>query len=152
MLLDVAERLFASNGYFGVSTRDICSAAGVNPAAVNYHFGTKEKLYESIFVRRIALFQKILSAPQSERPAVRAVAEAWIRPLFEIPRSHATAPIIIMRFIGQVLSTPQHNERLIEYYDEVGGDFMEALKRAMPELSKDEIFWRYNYIIGSLPH
>lgn len=158
LLLDVAERLFASNGYFGVSTRDICSAAGVNPAAVNYHFGTKEKLYESIFVRRIvplnearrALFQKILSAPQSERPAVRAVAEAWIRPLFEIPRSHATAPIIIMRFIGQVLSTPQHNERLIEYYDEVGGDFMEALKRAMPELSKDEIFWRYNYIIGSI--
>ena len=27
---------------------------------------------------------------------------------------------------------------------------MEALKRAMPELSKDEIFWRYNYIIGSI--
>ncbi len=34
----MAERLFALNGFSGVSTRTICSEAGMSPAAVNYHF------------------------------------------------------------------------------------------------------------------
>lgn len=40
-----AARLFAKGGLDGVTTREICRAAGVNGALVNYHFGSKEKLY-----------------------------------------------------------------------------------------------------------
>src|SRR6059036_3181340 len=53
-ILDAAERLFAEHGYDGASLRDITAQAGVNLAAVNYHFRTKESLIQAVFARRLA--------------------------------------------------------------------------------------------------
>jgi len=44
-LLDAAGPLFAERGYRATTVRDICVAAEANQAAINYHFGDKEKLY-----------------------------------------------------------------------------------------------------------
>lgn len=44
-LLRVAEEVFASKGQEAASVREICAKAGLNIAAINYHFGTKERLY-----------------------------------------------------------------------------------------------------------
>ena len=44
-LLAEAERIFAEKGYAKASTREICAAAGLNAAAIHYHFGGKEGLY-----------------------------------------------------------------------------------------------------------
>lgn len=44
-LLDAAGAAFAAQGFAGASVRDICQAAGVNVAAVNYYFGDKVRLY-----------------------------------------------------------------------------------------------------------
>ena len=46
-ILRVAARLFAQKGFSGTSVRDIVSAAGENVSAVNYHFGSKQKLYQA---------------------------------------------------------------------------------------------------------
>lgn len=46
-----AQRLFASRGIDGVTVRDIAKAAGQkNPAAVGYHFGSKEALIRELIV------------------------------------------------------------------------------------------------------
>jgi AcrR family transcriptional regulator len=45
-LLEAAGEEFASKGFDGATVRDICERAGANQAAVNYHFGNKEHLYE----------------------------------------------------------------------------------------------------------
>ena len=45
-LLQVASELFAEKGYAGVSISEITGKAEANKAAVNYHFGSKEKLYQ----------------------------------------------------------------------------------------------------------
>lgn len=42
---DAAETLFARRGYAATSVRDIAGAAGVDPALVIRHFGSKEKLF-----------------------------------------------------------------------------------------------------------
>lgn len=42
---DAAVRLFAANGYAGTSVRDIAGDAGVDPALVIRHFGSKEQLF-----------------------------------------------------------------------------------------------------------
>ncbi len=44
-LISAAGQLFAMHGLDGVSVRTIAEKAGVNIAAINYHFGGKEKLY-----------------------------------------------------------------------------------------------------------
>ncbi|MBS1131732.1 MAG: transcriptional regulator, TetR family, partial [Proteobacteria bacterium] len=52
-ILDAAERLFMAHGYEGTSMRQITGEAGVNLAAVNYHFGSKESLMQEVFRRRL---------------------------------------------------------------------------------------------------
>ena len=49
-LLVEAERLFAEKGYAKASTREICAAAGLNVAAIHYHFGGKEGLYREVLL------------------------------------------------------------------------------------------------------
>ena len=44
-LLDAAGPLFAERGFGATSVRDICTAAAVNQAAINYHFRDKEQFY-----------------------------------------------------------------------------------------------------------
>jgi len=48
-LLVAAGEVFAENGFKNTTVRDICKRADVNVAAVNYHFGSKEKLYEAVW-------------------------------------------------------------------------------------------------------
>lgn len=52
-IMDVAEKLFAENGYDAASTRKIAAEANVNSAMIAYYFGSKEELYKSIILRRI---------------------------------------------------------------------------------------------------
>jgi AcrR family transcriptional regulator len=47
-ILGAAERLFAAQGYDGISIRAIVARAHVNQAAINYHFGSKDGLYREV--------------------------------------------------------------------------------------------------------
>lgn len=49
-LLSEASRIFAEKGFATASTREICQAAGLNVAAIHYHFGGKEGLYRAALV------------------------------------------------------------------------------------------------------
>lgn len=44
-LLETAGKIFADKGRHAATVREICKLAGVNIAAINYHFGDKERLY-----------------------------------------------------------------------------------------------------------
>ena len=52
-LLETAERLFAEKGFEGTSVRDIADVAGVNIAMISYYFGSKEKLMQALFEKKI---------------------------------------------------------------------------------------------------
>jgi TetR/AcrR family transcriptional regulator, regulator of cefoperazone and chloramphenicol sensitivity len=47
-LIEAAGHIFASQGYQAATVREICSEAGANVAAVNYHFGDKMGLYTTV--------------------------------------------------------------------------------------------------------
>ena len=52
-ILDAAEELFMQHGFEATSMRLLTAKAGVNLAAVNYHFGSKDALIEALFRRRV---------------------------------------------------------------------------------------------------
>ena len=52
-ILNVAERLFAEEGFDGTSVRDIAKKANINVAMISYYFGSKEKLLEALVINRI---------------------------------------------------------------------------------------------------
>jgi len=71
-LLEAAMRLFAERGVRSVTVRDICKAAGANVAAVNYHFGDKERLYDEVVGQALAAVKEFdafaTSAPEGFSP------------------------------------------------------------------------------------
>src|SRR6266513_6418043 len=52
-ILDAAEGLFMEHGFEATSLRSITATAAVNLAAVNYHFGSKEELFQAVLTRRL---------------------------------------------------------------------------------------------------
>jgi AcrR family transcriptional regulator len=63
-ILSAAGREFAEKGYEAATVRDICTAAGVNGAAVNYYFGDKQRLYiESV---KHAHRERVRQVPQPD--------------------------------------------------------------------------------------
>jgi len=62
---DAAAKLFPVGGYAGTSVRDIASEAGVDPALVIRHFGSKENLFLEI-MQVDALEQPLLDGPIDE--------------------------------------------------------------------------------------
>jgi AcrR family transcriptional regulator len=95
-LLEVAERLIAERGVDGVSVRSVTAEAGANVAAIHYHFGSKAALVEAILARRIpevtarrtGLLDALEASPGP--PSLRAIAEAFVRPLAAMWGSEAT--------------------------------------------------------------
>lgn len=55
-ILDTAEELFAEQGFENASMRNITTRAAVNLSAVNYHFGSKKVLIQSVFERFLTPF------------------------------------------------------------------------------------------------
>lgn len=47
-ILACAGPIFARNGFHGATVRDICDAANVNLASINYYFGDKQGLYTAV--------------------------------------------------------------------------------------------------------
>ncbi len=56
-ILEVAEKLFAENGFDGTSVRQISKEADVNVAMISYYFGSKEKMLSVLLDYRTADFK-----------------------------------------------------------------------------------------------
>ena len=159
-ILDVAERLFADRGFAATSTRDITGEAGVNLAAVNYHFGSKEALLESVLERRfrpinenrIALLDELERAAGREGPDVEDILRALLGPPFSKRAKSGTRGQKFLKLLGHLHTEINEEIRLmfVRQSDQFMGRFTSALERALPHLEPDEVMRRMSFVIGAM--
>lgn len=157
-LLRMAERLFAEQGFDGVSLRQLTAAAGVNLAAVNYHFGSKEGLLAAIFESRCLPMNderlRLLEAcaeKTGKAPVLEQIVAAFIAPALESTSSLAGGATFTRL---RAMLAVEHNELartlIAKYFDTTSTRFVTALARALPELSHAEVYWRFHFLLGAL--
>lgn len=156
-ILAAAEVLFAQRGFDGASLRQLTAAAGVNLAAVNYHFGSKDKLVEQVFRRRLdalnasrlAALSKVAGAADT---TVEDVLDAYIRPALDL--SHDGSGSLFMRVLARAFA--EHDDTLRQFlsanYGHVMRQFTAEFARLLPQLSKPELYWRIDLVTGALTH
>ena len=49
-ILETAGQLFAERGFAEATSKEICTRAGTNMAAINYHFNGRDGLYEAVLI------------------------------------------------------------------------------------------------------
>jgi AcrR family transcriptional regulator len=119
-ILDAAERLFMAHGYEGTSMRQITGEAGVNLAAVNYHFGSKEALIQEVFRRRLDWLNdermRVLDAMEAEadgKPLKPSqIVDGFFGTLLRMADDERRGGITFLRLLGRMLTDPSEFIRL----------------------------------------
>ena len=158
-ILDAAERLFMAHGYDGTSMRQITSEAGVNLAAVNYHFGSKEALIQEVFRRRLNWFNEErmraldeLEATADGQPLKPSqIVDAFFGTMIRMAEDEERGGVIFLRLLGRTLTEPSDFIRafLAHEYKTVVERYKEALFRSLPDVPKAEIVWRFHFMLGA---
>jgi AcrR family transcriptional regulator len=156
-ILDAAEAVFMAHGYEGASMRQITSEADVNLAAGNYHFGGKEGLFQAVLSRRLHVLnqERLRVLDQLESEAANAplkpsqIVDAFFGTLLRMGAE--TGGATFLRLIGRTLTEPAEFIRtvLAEEYADVLERYKEALFRALPEVPREEIVWRFHFMLGA---
>ena len=156
-ILDAAEALFSDKGFDATSLRMITAVAKVNLAAVNYHFQSKEALLHAVYARRAEPVNRrrleLLSAYEgsAEILEVEPILDAFMRPLFEIGESRECIPRLMVRLL--YLDSNETSRKVFEkHFMTVFHRFQQAMRRALPHLSEQELALRMQFVIGSLAH
>jgi len=157
-ILGAAEALFAKHGFAGASLRQVTSAANVNLAAVNYHFGSKENLINEVFRRRLddlntQRIQALRKALEEPLPSLESVLAAFVRPALALSGdAHGGAAFV--RVLARAYA--EHNEQLRKFmhdhYSHVLREFAGAFSQLLPQMDKQELYWRLDIISGALTY
>src|ERR1035438_1749636 len=158
-LLDTAERLFAQHGIEATSLRIITREAGVNLAAVNYHFQSKEALMHAVIARRLDPINEerlaMLDAVEAEAGdgplPLDQVLDALLRPIFEMLSGPAKefAPMMSRIFTESSDLTEKVFQKHLAH---MSARFFPALERAIPHLPRTELLWRMQFMMGAVAH
>jgi AcrR family transcriptional regulator len=161
-ILDTAEALFMEHGFEATSLRAITTAAGVNLAAVNYHFGSKEELFQTVLSRRLdpmnqervdLLAELERSAAPDAVPCDRILTAMFI-PALKLARNPQRGGTNFLRLLGRAYADPAPFIRqfLSAQYAVMISRFKAAFARALPDLPKKELSWRLHFIMGALSY
>jgi AcrR family transcriptional regulator len=161
-ILDVAEELFSEQGLDRVSIRDITRKAKVNLAAINYHFGRKEDLIAAVFERRIvpvnearlAALDDVERATGKKKLKLEAILEAFIRPALQCSLKASKGGTAFSKLFGRCLSEPSPEVEVLlkKQFEPLAERMTSALTKALPHLSRSEVFWRLKFTFGALHH
>jgi AcrR family transcriptional regulator len=160
-LLSVAERLFAEKGFAETSIRELATQAGVNVAAVNYYFRSKEDLYVAALrhsMRRSGEatphFEAILAdaqaagTPEAACAGLRRYVELFMETLYNGPAPNFSAALMS----HETLHPTEALDIVIEEFIRPKFNVLTKLViQARPDLESDVAFYCMS-VIGQCLH
>ena len=162
-ILEVAERLFAFNGYKDTTIAQLACEAKVNLAAVNYHFGSKRALIEQVIERHLPLIrQRCLEELQRIRkiaiqhacqPDIKDILRAFIEPALDV-KGKVQNNIYFLLIVCRCFYSHDDTIRNI-FTRHVADTFqlcLELMRDALPNMPERALLWRINFAMGSLSH
>lgn len=158
-ILNAGERLFMAHGYEGTSMRQITSEAAVNLAAVNYHFGSKESLMQEVFRRRLdwlneermRVLGEMESAAAGKPLKPSQIVDGFFGTLLRMADDEERGGVTFLGLLGRTLTEPSEFIRtfLAHEYATVMDRYKEALFKALPDVPKADIVWRFHFMLGA---
>jgi len=158
-ILDTAEQLFAERGHENTSMRQITGAAGVNLAAVNYHFGSKEALVQAVLKRRLAvvnserlrLLDEMQAKAEGKPLKPSQIVDAFFGTLLRLAANPDHAGKNFLPLLERTMTDPAGFLRalLAEEYADVIKRYRQALFEALPDVPRAEIIWRFQFMLGA---
>lgn len=156
-LVAAAERLFAQHGYQGVSVRAIAAAAGANWSLVGYYFRGKEGLLFEVYRRHCNALNaerfELLKAARAESrpPQLEKVIEAFVLPALSVAETQAGgATFTRLRAVLAAENSKLLDQLVAENFDASSAAFIDALCECVPKLSRDEVLWRFHFMLGTI--
>ena len=154
-ILDSAEHLFSEHGVTGASLRAIVAHAGVNTAAVHYHFGSKKGLLEAVFARRtVPIAEERLQLLADCRdgdgrpPLLNQIISAFLEP--GMRGNHGGATFARLRARMAADASDETRDLMARYFDHSSGKFLDALAAALPNLPPRDLHWRFHFLLGTM--
>jgi AcrR family transcriptional regulator len=140
--------------------RQLTSRAGVNLAAVNYHFGSKDALIEAVFRRRLdpmnaARIAELEALEKDGRAAApEAIIRAFVGPSLRMIEDGKSGGRNFIRLLGRTYTDPAKGIRALigQMYAPAMERYKRALQRALPQMPADELVWRMHFMFGTLAY
>jgi AcrR family transcriptional regulator len=154
-ILDTAERLFGESGYSATSLRRIISEAGVNLAAIHYHFGSKQDLLDQVILRkagplnedRIKLLDQFEAEAAPEPASIEKIIEAFLLPVVTLEKSPE-----FVKLMGRALAEGLMPQIAMRNFQPIISRFLSALRRTLPDMPAKELAWRIHFTLGAMAH
>lgn len=158
-ILDCAEELFAEKGIGEVSLREIIGKAGVNLAAVHYHFGSRDELVREVFHRRLKeVNSERLDALEGLRVQfgkdpipLRELLHAFLAPPFHMGKRDSGGNNFF-RIIARAHAETNEvvTKELYLQLQDVLREFMKEFKRTVPTKSDTEQLLHIVFTAGAM--
>lgn len=149
-ILDAAAILFAERGFDNVSLRDITAHGLANVAAVNYHFGTKEALWEKVLEKVILPLNAVRKRGLESLGAdadLGDVVGVWLDPIFEVMEVVELGSDLFCRLVGRFMDGEvEASEGLND--GELRRSWVEVLAGVLGDSSGLE--WRVGFVMGAV--
>ncbi len=156
-IMDAAIALFAEHGFQETSLRDITGLAKVNLASVNYHYGSRKALVQSVAEHYLSPLCRDLENRISERLVDQTrihpeeLFEMLVKAVLRAAGVRHQGVVLFMRLMGFAYLESQSDLRpyIIKQYGQTFKRFMQLLHTSVPNLSEDEFFWRAHLMLGA---
>lgn len=156
-ILDAAEGLFSRHGLNGVTLRDVAQKVGVHTTLLHYYFDDKRSLFEAVFARRAGVTSgrrmaalERYEAEAGDTPTVEGALHAFLDTDLDLYIQGGEPWMNYSAFCARVSNTLEGASLMDVHFDPVVLKLVGILKRALPDMPDEDIFWGYHFVTGAL--